>query len=277
MNTRDEAERILGRVAATPDEEIDLAEGALALAALDRPRVGLARYREHLAALAADVAAHGVGDGHDIEDCIAALNETLFERHGYDGDHLTYDDLQNANLMRVIDRRKGLPVALGILYLHAGRAQGWRMAGLAFPGHFMVRLEVAGERAILDPFAHGTRHGPGELRAMLKAMAGDSAELDPEHYAPVGNRDVLLRLQNNIKLRRFQAGDMAKAGEAIDSMLALAPGTAALWWERGVLHEREGNLMAAVSAFERFIEVSDSQAARHRAASLIQALRARIN
>ncbi len=277
MNTRAEAEHILGLIGAKPDEEIDLAEGALALAALDRPRVGLARYREHLAALAADVAAHRASDGNGIEDRIAALNETLFECHGYDGDHLTYDDLQNANLMRVIDRRKGLPVALGILYLHAGRAQGWHMAGLAFPGHFMVRLEVAGERAILDPFARGTRHGPGELRAKLKAMAGDAMELGPEHYAPVGNRDVLLRLQNNIKLRRFQAGDMVKAGEAIDSMLALAPGSAALWWEAGVVRERQGNLMAAVAAFERFIAVGDSPAARHRAAALIQALRTRIN
>jgi regulator of sirC expression with transglutaminase-like and TPR domain len=277
MNTRAEAERILTHIATAAEEDIDLAEGALALAALDRPRVGLERYREHLAALAADVAAHGVGEGDDIEDCIAALNDTLFETHGYDGDHMTYDDLQNANLMRVIDRRKGLPVALGILYLHAGRAQGWRMSGLAFPSHFMVRLEVAGERAILDPFARGARYGPGDLRAKLKAIAGASTELRPEHYAPVGDRDVLLRLQNNIKLRRLQAGDTARAIETVDSMLALAPGAAGLWWEAGELNQRQGNLMAAATAFERFIAESESESARHRAAALVQALRARIN
>jgi regulator of sirC expression with transglutaminase-like and TPR domain len=277
MNTRAEAERILGRIAAAADEEIDLAEGALALAALDRPRVGLGRYRDHLAALAADVAAHGIGDGDDIEDCVAALNTTLFETHGYDGDHTTYDDVQNANLMRVIDRRKGLPVALGILYLHAGRAQGWRMAGLAFPSHFMVRIEIAGERAILDPFQRGLRYGPGDLRAKLKAMAGAATELRPEHYAPVGNCDILLRLQNNIKLRRLQAGDTARAIETVATMLALAPGSSELWWEAGQLNQRQGNLMAAATAFERFIAESDSPAARHRAAALVQALRARLN
>ena len=42
----------------------------------------------------------------------------------YRGDEETYDDLDNANLMRVIERRKGLPVALGILYLYAARSQG---------------------------------------------------------------------------------------------------------------------------------------------------------
>jgi len=58
----------------------------------------------------------------------AALTQVMAEEHGYGGDRQHYDDLQNANLIRVIDRRRGLPVALGILYLHAARAQGWRAA-----------------------------------------------------------------------------------------------------------------------------------------------------
>ena len=52
-----------------------------------------------------------------------ALNEIILLKNGYSGDELSYDDLQNANLMRVVDRRKGPPVALGILYIHAARAQ----------------------------------------------------------------------------------------------------------------------------------------------------------
>ena len=95
-------------------------------------------------------AAQGSDDLVAQADALAAV---LAEGYGYAGDTLTYEDLQNANLMRVIDRKKGLPVALGILYIHAGRAQGWDIAGLAFPGHFLVRIEGRGERRILDPFA----------------------------------------------------------------------------------------------------------------------------
>src|SRR3546814_19245031 len=86
--------------------------------------------------------------------------------------------------MRVIDRRKGLPVALGILYMHAARAQGWPAVGLNFPGHFLLRLERHGERAILDPFNEGRVHGATELLDLLKAMQGQDAELGPEHYQP---------------------------------------------------------------------------------------------
>jgi regulator of sirC expression with transglutaminase-like and TPR domain len=54
--------------------------------------------------------------------------------------------------MRVVDRRRGLPVALAILYIAAARYQGWPICGLNFPGHFLLSLELGGARGIVDPF-----------------------------------------------------------------------------------------------------------------------------
>src|SRR5579864_8089930 len=184
---------------------LPIAEAALALASFERPRVALSRYRQHLANLARDVGRHA-GAAGGLAARAAALNEIILLKYGYSGDELTYDDLQNANLMRVVDRRKGLPVALGILYLHAARAQGWDSVGLAFPGHFLIRLTEGAERLILDPFHGGRVCDAATLRELLKAMAGQEVELAPEHYAPVADRDVLLRLQNNLKSRLLQAG-----------------------------------------------------------------------
>src|ERR1700720_2761801 len=140
---------------ASGERILPIAEAALALASFERPRVGPSRYREHLQLLARDVGRHA-GAAGDLAARAHALNEIILLKHGYSGDELTYDDLQNANLMRVIDRRKGLPVALGILYLDAARSQGWDAVGLGFPGHFLVRLSDGGGRLILDPF-HGGR------------------------------------------------------------------------------------------------------------------------
>src|SRR3984957_11448726 len=140
--------------------ELPIAEAALALASFERPRVGLARYRQHLTALARDVGRHSAASG-DLAARATALNDIILLKHGYSGDELTYDDLQNANLMRVVDRRKGLPVALGILYLHAARAQGWDSVGLGFPGHFLIRLADGGGRLVLDPFPGGRVFEPG--------------------------------------------------------------------------------------------------------------------
>jgi regulator of sirC expression with transglutaminase-like and TPR domain len=248
----------------------------LGLASFERPRVGLARYRQHLETLARDVARQA-GDARDLAGRAQALNEIILLKHGYSGDELTYDDLQNANLMRVVDRRKGLPVALGILYLHAARAQGWDSVGLAFPGHFLIRLMAGADRLILDPFHGGQVCDAAMLRDLLKVMAGREVELLPEHYAPVADRDVLLRLQNNLKSRLLQAGRIERAVSVVETMLLLAPDLAELWYESGVLHARVGNMRAAVRGIEEFVGRASDGTARHQAAALLQQLKSKLN
>ncbi len=274
MTAAGEAEAVLRRLATGAVGLLDLAEGALAFAALARPRAALAPYRAHLAELGDAVAARQA-DG--LDGRIEALNGALFDAYGYEGDSATYDDLDNADLMRVIDRRKGLPVALGILYIHAARAQGWAVAGLAFPGHFLLRLEADGARAIVDPFHGGRTCQPADLRNLLKLTAGAEAELTPALYAPVADRDVLLRLQNNVVGRQVRAGRLDEAVRALDAMLLFAPDEARLLYERGACHAQLGNLGAAIASLDAFIERAPSGGARREAAALLQSLRRRLN
>jgi len=239
--------RFLRELGASGEGVLPIAEAALALAAFERRRVGFKRYRDHLRLLARDVGRHP-GAAGDLPARARALNEIILLKYGYSGDELSYDDLQNANLMRVLDRRKGLPVALGILYIHAARAQGWDIAGLGFPGHFLVRLADGAGRVIIDPFHGGRICGAAELRELLKAAAGQDSKLRPEHYIEVSDRDVLLRLQNNLKARLLQAQDHERALKVIETMLMLAPDLAELWREAGMLHRHLGNMRAAGAA-----------------------------
>lgn len=263
----------LRRIGELPDDAIDLAEAALLLGALDRPRVALTHYRQHLAAVVAEAERLVTAGGSGAPEGAALLSLVLAEHCGYAGDARTYEDLQNANLIRVIDRRRGLPVALGILYIHVGRELGWRMSGLAFPSHFLVLLERDGERAILDPFAGGAVRESAELRAMLKAMLGDDAELEPRHYAPVGNREVLLRLLNNIKLRHLRAGQAGEAVATLHRMMLVAPQEPHLWREAGMINARLGRIDEAITALEHFLTNGDEDGLRHEAAVLLQQLR----
>ena len=268
--------RFLRDLGASGEQILPIAEAALALASFERPRVGPSRYREHLRVLARDVGRHA-GAGGDAAAHARALNEIILLKNGYTGDELTYDDLQNANLMRVVDRRKGLPVALGILYMHAGRAQGWETVGLAFPGHFLIRLSDGAERLILDPFHGGQVCGAAELRELLKATTGQESELQAEYYAPVSDRDVLLRLQNNLKARLLQAERHERAVGVVETMLMLAPDLAELWREAGMLHARLGNMRAAAAALEQFVLHAPDGMARHQAAAILQQLKAKLN
>ena len=100
---------------------------ALMLAALDHPAVR-SRPMKPIWTRSPRPAATRLRLIYRAEDAAKLLAGLLAGRFGYDGDRLSYDDPQNADLMAVIDRRRGLPVALGILYLHAARAGGLEAA-----------------------------------------------------------------------------------------------------------------------------------------------------
>ncbi|WP_455373646.1 SirB1 family protein [Limibacillus halophilus] len=277
--SRGELEEHLRAQGRKPDQEIDLAGAALTMAALFRPGKALAPFERHLEELARQTAAAGrvLKAELSLEGRIEALRGVLGERHGYRGDREDYDDPQNANLMAVMERKLGLPVALGVLTLHAARAQGWAISGLGFPGHFLVRLDLGSERAVIDPFNGWQRLESSELRDLLKAIAGLDAELTPDHYAPVENRSVLLRLQNNIKLRALQAERFEEALSCLEIMLMIAPAEADLWREMGLVNAQAGNLRGAILSLEQFLELAPRHHQADEALHLIRALRTRLN
>lgn len=270
------AEAVLRAAGAADDDAIDVAATALAFAVRRRSEAGDPRYLEHLAELARAVGAAARRETTPAAQ-LGVLRQVLVDGQGYHGDRDTYDDLRNADLAFVIDRRRGLPVALAILWLHAGRAQGWRLCGLNFPGHFLLQIETAGERLVFDPFNDGRTLGTAELRELIKAIGGPEATLEPDYYAPLSNRGTLLRLQNNIKARLLKEGDVTGAAFVMDGMLMLAPGAAALWREAGLLQVQQENLGAARRYLERAVELAESASARQRIAAELAAIRGRLN
>jgi regulator of sirC expression with transglutaminase-like and TPR domain len=270
-------EDALRRIGEGADEAIGLAETALLCAADERRDLDLAPSRRHLAEIEAEMKRAAALDSlrasdEGLDACCDALRYVMAEKLAYRGDEETYDDLRNADLAEVIQRKRGLPVALSILYIHAARSLGWRIEGLNFPGHFVIRLYGDRQAAILDPFAGGVTRSIQDLRQLLKAQATDKTELKPEHFAALENRQILIRLQNNIKVRRIQEGDLKGAERALQRMLWIAPNQAELWRESGILNARLENLLAARRALTRYLELAENDQQRQRAARLLQDL-----
>ncbi|EKV30455.1 Protein sirB1 [Caenispirillum salinarum AK4] len=275
--SRGEARALLKDIAARGEDRFDLAEAALALAALRHPGVSLDPYRAHLRELSDDAAAAAAGMPPAAADQAGVLADVLAGRHGYQGDDQSYEDLQNADLIRVIDRRRGLPVTLGILYIHAGRSQGWDVVGLNFPGHFLVRVQGGdAERVILDPFNGGQIMEAHDLRALLKVSQGQGAELTSDVYQPVTDRAIVMRLLNNIKVRHMEATRFDQALATITDMLLLAPDDPVLWRERGLMHMRTGDLPGAVTALEEYVARAPAGPDRERIDVVLRELRQRL-
>jgi regulator of sirC expression with transglutaminase-like and TPR domain len=255
----DDLRESLKQVGALPDAKVPLAETALLLSGLVHTGRDLDRYRHHIAKLSHDVgiryaALIEAGAERTSQTQLAALKHILSDQCGYEGDVDRYDDLSNADLISVIERRKGLPVALCLLSIEAGRAQGWDVQGLNFPGHFILRLEKDGSRILCDPFHQFRILQAQDLRALLKQVAGVHAELGARHYEPASNREILLRLQNNIKLRLIEQEAYEEALQAVETMRLFAPEDIRLWLDSAVLCARTGRLQTAISVLEDYIK-----------------------
>src|SRR5690606_37756760 len=122
-----------------------------------------------------------------------------------------YDAPENADLLSVIVNRRGLPVSLGILYMHAARAAGVGARGLSAPNHFLLMVFAGGGEAVIDPF-NGGRIVGHERTAKPPAMAPPRPPSGGRQtVAQVSDIDVLLRLQNNVKTRAVEANDIPRA------------------------------------------------------------------
>jgi regulator of sirC expression with transglutaminase-like and TPR domain len=273
-----QARLALDAIGQIPDSELDLAGAALQLARIDAPDADWRAAQHHLSELARDaagIAAERLEDDPSVR--AGALAGLMTGRWRYTGDVDSYDDPANANLIQVIERRRGLPVSLGILWLHCARAAGWDAYGVDFPSHFMIALPSAGTQLVLDVFDGGQPMDARSLRTLIKRVDGPRAELRPGVLQPMPARAVLLRLQNNIKLRRLNAGDLQGSLTALEDMLRIAPDHAGLWREAAMLNQRLDHVGAALRGFERFLSLVPKGEAAERVRSAMDELRTRLN
>lgn len=283
MSTKpqDDARSALDAAGQLPDAELDLASVALQLARIDAPEADWRAAEAELTAIARRAvelaSADPEADAGDPQRRRALLAQVLHEEWGFTGDAETYEDMANANLIRVLERRRGLPVALGLLWLHAAEAAGWGAHGLNAPGHFLLALEHPRGQIVLDVFAGGVQLQAPELRSLIKRVAGEHTELRPGMLAPMTKRDVLLRLQNNIKLRRLQANDLEGALAAAQDMLRIAPDQAGLWREAGLIEHRLERIGAALISLDKALALEPRGEAAARIRGLVEELRNRLN
>lgn len=263
-----------------PDETLDPACLALFISAIRRPGLSLGRYFHHLGELVERVRAEGQGKPAPDETVrLAILRKILFEECGYRGSGGS-EDLSGYDLSQVIDTAKGSDVALAALYLHAARAQDWAAHALFFGPRTLVRLEEEGRRLIFDPVDPARPLQANDLRRILKDAGNPSAELSAAYYQPAGNRDLLTRLQNPVKLRQIALEDYGGAVETIETMLFVDPGEYRLRLDLGVLLARLDRKGEAVDALNAYIEQAppgrDREEAAFMRSQILQSLSSKV-
>jgi regulator of sirC expression with transglutaminase-like and TPR domain len=246
--SRQDVERGLAAAGAAPDTRFPLFEAALSCALHE----DVGREPESARALAEEAQAH-LQQRLRTERPEDALCEALGGDLSLRGDLITPDDYANCDLIAVCHRRLGLSITLGLLYLEAGRRCGLKVAGVDFPGHFLLRIETDEGPMALDPFEGGRVVLPSELtqRALSTGLTPSVADQLNVLMAPVSDRQVLMRLQNQIFARAMRAGAFERAERSALRRGLLDPRDHRPWRDVAAARESQGRLSGALEALSQ--------------------------
>jgi regulator of sirC expression with transglutaminase-like and TPR domain len=266
------------------DGGIELARACLQIAEDAYPGLDVDGYVGEIERFAKRLRAR-LAPGTAAEDRIIALNEFLFGDLGFSGNADDYYDPRNSYLNEVIDRRKGIPITLAVLYIEIGRRIELPVQGVSFPGHFLVRLPMRGGTLVLDPFSGGVPQAEAELRERLKRViprvAGANtggvpvSELPLDQFLePASNRQILARLLRNLKGVYREKDKPERLLEVLNRMIIVAPESAAERRDRGYVYHRlecwRPALQDLADYLEREPDAADLEEVRSRVVELSQ-------
>jgi regulator of sirC expression with transglutaminase-like and TPR domain len=259
----------LTRLGLIDEDEIALDEAALSLALLDHPDADLAAYCDLLDAIETRLDLVG-SDAEEPAERADALAAVLAGEFDFAGDTATYDDPANADLIDVLDRRRGLPVSLAIVWVAMARRLGWSADVLDVPGHVLVVIGAEAAPVIVDPFGGGLRVDAERLAALIEAFAGAGRAVT--HVAAMPNRAVLVRLLQNQASRAEQAGKGRRALELYCRMTVMAPAYPHAWWERARLELVDDDIAAARRSLGAMLEITREPGLRGRITDMLTSL-----
>jgi regulator of sirC expression with transglutaminase-like and TPR domain len=248
----------LKELAAKPDEEIDLAEAALLIAASEYEGLNWGHYLNKLDVMADDVMLLRAGES-DPQTNIKILNDYLFGTLHFTGNQDEYNDPRNSYLNDVLERRTGIPISLSLVYMEVGKRAGMPIEGIGLPGHFIVRYNYNDEyynrteQILLDPFNGGTSLSEEDCARMVNEIYHRPMSLTPVFMRPVTKKQFITRMLNNLKTCYVEQEDFQRALRVERMLMAVSPEDWDEVRDRGAIHFRAGKYWKAIYDFQSYL------------------------
>jgi len=265
----EEARERFAEIASLPDDEIVLAEAALLIAAEMQDNLNVPHYLSMLANLS-DRFERTIDNETPMGVSVNSLLDFIHGSEGFEGNVKDYSNPQNNYLNRVIDTKQGIPISLAIIHIYLGSRIGIPVCGINFPRHFLVSYG-AEIQVIVDPFTGRILSKP-DCATLLRQHLGKNAVLQEEYFLPATNKDVLMRLLDNLKQIFWQKEAWVESKACIDRQLLLLPNTPEFTVQLGAVYEMQGNLPLARHTYTQVLQASDDEHLRIQVSKRLLAL-----
>jgi regulator of sirC expression with transglutaminase-like and TPR domain len=255
--------------------DVDLAEVALLVAHEADPTVDVGVGLLRVDALADGLRSAGFRPGDPDHDA-TALSAYLAEEQGFDG--ADEPSAAAALLPQVLDRKRGLPVALTMLYVAIARRVGVPAFPIGLPGRVVTGIGGGDRPVVLDPSRAGRRLDGPDIEAQIQDATGGQLSFRRSMLRASPTPNVVRRLLNDLAAAYTLGGCSTDALWVTELKLLLPNRLADDHRVHGDQLVQVGRFDVAVAAYEAYLELTGGTAAddaevRH---ALIRA-RARMN
>ena len=190
---------------------------------------------------------------------IEKINDLLFNVQKFKANTDDYYNPLNSYLNIVIERKRGIPITLCILYMRVARSVSFKMYPVNFPGHFLIKhiLEDNSGEIIVDPFNGGRIMDDYSLKALIEqAYPQQNIPLTHALVEKATAAQVLIRMLNNLKGSYYEAQDIDRYNIANEMVLAIDPYNPDAIRDKGIVLLKKGDPSEALKVLNSYLEVN---------------------
>ena len=243
------------------DEHFPLLETAISLAQDEYPELDVQQVLGDVDQLLARIKRRLPADASALQK-LRLLNQFFFHDLNFGGNVNDYYDPDNSYVNVVLKTRRGIPITLAVMWLELASGLGLNARGVAFPGHFMVKVNLPKGQVVIDPFT-GQSLSREELSERLEPFRQRSSGFD-EFDTPIGlylqstpSREIISRMLRNLKEIHKTQEDWQRLIAVEDRLIVLQPDVWAEYRDRGLAWAVQGHADRAVPDLEKYLAFAE--------------------
>ena len=243
------------------DEQFPLLEAAISLAQDEYPDLDVQQVLGDVDQLLARIKRRLPADASALQK-LRLLNQFFFHDLNFGGNVNDYYDPDNSYVNVVLKTRRGIPITLAVMWLELAGSLGLNARGVAFPGHFMVKVNLPKGQVVIDPFT-GQSLSREELSERLEPFRQRSSGFD-EFDTPIGlylqstpPREIISRMLRNLKEIHKTQEDWQRLIAVEDRLIVLQPDVWAEYRDRGLAWAVQGHADRAVPDLEKYLAFAE--------------------
>ena len=243
------------------DEHFPLLEAAICLALDEYPDLDVQEVLGDIDQLQARIKRRLPMDASALQK-LRLLNQFFFHDLAFGGNINDYYDPDNSYLNAVLKTRRGIPITLAVLWLELAGSLGLNVRGVAFPGHFMVKVNLPKGQVVIDPVS-GQSLSREELAERLEPFKQQNVNYD-DFDLPIGlylqsatPRDIICRMLRNLKEIHKTQEDWPRLIAVEDRLIVLMPQAWSEYRDRGLAFAVQGQVDRAVPDLEQYLAHAD--------------------